>query len=148
MAKIQTQQAQRRDVVDLMTNFGPEDFHGFDVRITADEWGRCGKGDLIVVVDAKTHADISEPLLDLFAEALAISLHTAYPDTACRLHRPYDRGKRQSWSADADCTCALVFESRLRAAIREVKLNKVDTTMTKVRLAQQALLADKPRPAR
>lgn len=131
------------DVTELMTTCTAEDFHGFDVRITADEWGRTGKGDQVVVVDSATHIDISEPLIDMFAEALARYLHASFPDTKCKLHMPYERSKRPAWSFLAACTCTLVFESRLRAAIRDAKLNQIDIMMAKVRIAQQAQQREK-----
>lgn len=132
-------------ITDLMTKCAAEDYAHFDVRITRDEFDRCGKGDQVVVYDKKTGEDVSEPLIDFFAEALATRLHEAYPDTRCRLHRPYERGKRLRWDMLAGCTCTLVFESRLRAALNVVKLNQIDITMIRIRLAQEQLQRERSR---
>jgi hypothetical protein len=101
------------DIHDLL-NLTRDDFDTLDARVTSHQ-GRPGKGDRVVIWNTATRRDVSVALNDFEVDALLLKVSTAWPDTMCNLHRPYDRSRkgRRFYDMFAVCSCAKVFHSRL-----------------------------------
>lgn len=126
------------DITDLL-KLPAKAFQHLDVRVTVTN-GRGG--DRVVVIDAQTRRDVSVALNDFEAEALGLRLSTAYPQENCGLHRPYRRGRRAGWSLMSDCTCAVVFQSRLLARRVEAQVNALHQANTTHRQVATGVRAD------
>jgi len=96
------------DIHDLLGNATLADLQNYDARTA---------GDRVVITDKLTGQDISVGLVDFEVAALLLRIETAFPDTRCSLHRPYDRRyrNRRFYDMFAECTCTKVFHSRLLA---------------------------------
>lgn len=123
-----------------LANLTAREFQGLDSRVTSAN-GRPRKGDRVVIINKVTGQDISVALNDFEVDALYRKVTKDFPDTACKLHRPYQRGKRPWFDGGAPCTCAKVFSSRLLESWVTAAGNRMDLATDQYSSAVNAWLA-------